>query len=119
MGPQPASANPVWPFPFGPQDWAHTPTAVQAYVHTLHNELTQLRERVEALEARLTQNSTTSHRPPSSDSPYKKPRHRPTTTTEKPGGNRAIRAIAKRWCPRRLCTSCGLSGVRVATRPLP
>ena len=38
----------VWPFPFVPQDWEHTPTAVQAYVHTLQNELTQLRERVEA-----------------------------------------------------------------------
>src|SRR5262249_53283679 len=67
----------VWPLPFTPQDWAQTPPAVQVYVHTLHNELPQLRERVEALEARLTQNSTTSHRPPSSDSPYKKPRQRP------------------------------------------
>ena len=54
-----------------PQDWEHTPAAVQAYVHTLQDELTQLRTRVEALEARLTQNSTTSHRPPSSDSPFK------------------------------------------------
>ena len=37
MDPQTASTNPVWPFPFVPQDWEHTPTAVQAYVHTLHN----------------------------------------------------------------------------------
>src|SRR5262245_42200901 len=71
----------AWPFPFGPQDWEHTPTAVQAYVHTLQDELTQLRERVETLEARLTQNSTTSQRPPSSDSPYKKPRQRPASAT--------------------------------------
>ena len=63
-----------------PQDWEHTPAAVQAYVHTLQDELTQLRTRVEALEARLTQNSTTSHRPPSSDSPFKKPRQRPPTS---------------------------------------
>ena len=65
-----------WPFPFVPQDWERTPAPVQSYVRSLHDELTQLRERVEALEARLTQNSTTSHRPPSSDSPYKKPRQR-------------------------------------------
>jgi len=24
----------AWPFPFVPQDWEHTPTTVQAYVHT-------------------------------------------------------------------------------------
>src|SRR5215510_1074905 len=75
----------AWPFPFVPQDWEHTPAAVQAYVHTLHDELTQLRARVEALEARLPQHAMPSHRPPSSDSPYKKPRHR-TTTPRKAGG---------------------------------
>jgi transposase len=76
----------AWPFPFVPQDWEHTPAAVQAYVHTLHNELIQLRARVEALEARLQENSTTSHRPPSSDSPYKKPCQRSTATPRKAGG---------------------------------
>src|SRR5262244_3221874 len=82
-----APANTVWPLSFTPQDWEHTPPAVQAYVHTLHDELTQLRERVEALEARLQQNSTTSHRPPSSDNPYKKPRQRSTSATPgKAGG---------------------------------
>jgi transposase len=78
--------SPSWPFPFVPQDWESTPPAVQTYVHTLHDELTQLRARVEALEARLTQNSTTSHRPPSSDSPYKKPRQRATATTPRKAG---------------------------------
>ena len=86
MEPLPESAHTGWPFPFMPQDWEHTPAAVQAYVHTLQDELTQLRERVEALEARLTQNSTTSHRPPSSDSPYKKPRQRTTTATPRKAG---------------------------------
>jgi transposase len=82
-----APVPPVWPFPFGPQDWEHTPPAVQAYVHTLHHELAQLRERMEALEARLQANSTTSSRPPSSDSPYKKPRQRtPATAPRKAGG---------------------------------
>jgi transposase len=85
MEPRSASANPVWPFPFVPQDWEHTPAAVQASVHTLQDALTQLRARVEALAARLTPNAMTSHRPPSSDAPYQKPRHR-TTTPRQAGG---------------------------------
>jgi transposase len=80
--------NTLWPFPFPPQDWEQTPRAVQTYVHTLQDELTQLRERVDALEARLRQNSTTSHRPPSSDSPYKKPRQRPNAATPRKAGGK-------------------------------
>ena len=87
MEPLLESANPGWPFPFTPQDWEQTPPAVQAYLRTVRKALGQLQERIETLEARLTQNSTTSHRPPSSDSPYKKPRQRPTATTpQKAGG---------------------------------
>ena len=87
-------------FPFPPQDWAQTPLAVQAYVRTLRDEVAQLHDRVETLQARLTQNSTTSSRPPSADSPYKKPRRRMTSTTpRKAVGNRAIRAIARRSSP--------------------
>jgi transposase len=88
MEPRSEPTNTVWPFPFTPQAWEQTPPAVQAYVHTLHNELTQLRERVGALEARLQAHSTTSHRPPSSDSPYKKPRQRPTTTPRRKAGGK-------------------------------
>src|SRR5438128_349071 len=80
-------AHTVWSFPFTPQDWEQTPPAVQAYVRTLCDEVTQLHDRVETLEARLTQNSTTSSKPPSSDSPYTKPqRHAPSTTPRKAGG---------------------------------
>jgi hypothetical protein len=28
-----------WPFPFTPQDWEHTPAAVQAYLRTLDDAL--------------------------------------------------------------------------------
>ena len=42
------SPHPSWPFPFVPQDWEHTPTTVQSYVHSLHDELAKLRERVDA-----------------------------------------------------------------------
>jgi transposase len=88
MEPLPESANPGWPFPFTPHDWDQTPPAVQAYLRTVRNALGQLQERVDTLEARLQQNSTTSHRPPSSDSPYKKPRQRPTVTTPRKAGGK-------------------------------
>ena len=88
MEPQSEPHNTVWPFPFTPQDWAQTPLAVQAYVHTLRNEVARLQDRVEILEARLTQNSTTSSRPPSSDSPYKKPRQGTTSTTPRKAGGK-------------------------------
>jgi transposase len=50
-----------------PADWQQTPPSVQALVW-------MLLKRLEAVEARLTQDSTTSQRPPSADSPYKKAR---------------------------------------------
>jgi transposase len=75
-------------FPFTEHDWAQTPPVVQAYVSTLHDEMNQLQEQVERLQARLNQDSTTSSRPPSSDSPYKKPRRRTgsSPSTRKGGG---------------------------------
>ena len=54
MEPLSEPTNTVWPFPFTPQDWEQTPPAVQAYVRTLRDELAQLHDRVETLEARLT-----------------------------------------------------------------
>lgn len=78
----------AWPFPFPRQDWEQTPPAVQAYLRTVCDALGQLQERVDTLEARLQQNSTTSHRPPSSDSPYKKPRQRTTATTPRKAGGK-------------------------------
>src|SRR5215468_7618080 len=81
-------ANPVWSFPFTPQDWEQTPRTVQAYVRTLRDEVVQLHDRVETLEARLTQNSTTSSKPPSSDSPFKKPRRLASSTTPRKAGGK-------------------------------
>jgi len=86
MDQRPTYDTAVWPYPFTLQDWEQTPPAVQAYLGTLQDELTQCKHRVETLEARLTQTSRTSHRPPSSDSPYKRPRQRATTTPRKAGG---------------------------------
>ena len=78
----------VGPFPFTPQDWEQTPPAVQAYLRTVCDALSQLQERVETLEARLTQHSMTSHRPPSSDSPSKKPRQRSTAAAPRKAGGK-------------------------------
>ena len=84
--PQPPD-TPLWPYPFSQHDWDQTPPAVQAYLRTLHDELTHCKTHGETLEARLAQTSQTSHRPPSSDSPYKKARPRSASTTPgKAGG---------------------------------
>jgi transposase len=78
----------IWAFPFTPEDWEQTPPAVQAYLRTVHDALGQLQERVETLETRLKQNSTTSSRPPSSDAPYKRPQQRMTSTTPRKAGGK-------------------------------
>jgi hypothetical protein len=95
MEPWPEFPPTVESFPFTEQNWAQTPSAVQAYVSTLHdemarlhNEIGQLHERVETLEARLQQNSTTSSKLPSSDSPDKKPRRRTGSTGSRKGGGK-------------------------------
>jgi transposase len=88
MESQPDANSSVWSFPFTEQDWEQTPPAVQAYLHTLRDERGQLQERIENLEARLQQHSTTSSRPPSSDSPYKKPRRRTESTGARKGGSK-------------------------------
>jgi transposase len=50
-----------------PADWQQTPPSIQRLV-------VSLLQRLEAVEARLKQDSTTSQRPPSTDVPYKKAR---------------------------------------------
>ena len=88
MEPRSEPANTVWPFPLTSQDWDQTPPAVQAYLRTMRDELGQLHDRVEILESRLKQNSTTSSQPPSADSPSKKPRRHTTSTTPRKAGGK-------------------------------
>ena len=71
----------AWPFPFPRSDWEQVPPSVQAF-------LLDLLRRVEALEAKLAENSRTSSRPPSSDSPYRKPRTKTKTTKKRKRGAR-------------------------------
>src|SRR6266571_4617087 len=67
-----------------PADWQQTPPSVQTLV-------VALLQRLEALEARLSQDSRTSQRPPSADSPHKKARRpspslrdMPSTVSQRP-----------------------------------
>ncbi len=69
MDPRQIPDTTPWPYPFSQHDWDQTPPAVQAYLRTLQDELTQCKSHAETLEARLRQTSQTSHRPPSSDLP--------------------------------------------------
>ena len=93
------SDSAAWPFPFPRQDWEQTPPAVQAYLLAVQQDLAHLRDlhnRVETLEARLKRDSTTSHRPPSSDHPYTKPHRRSTSATpRKAGADLAMSGIAR------------------------
>jgi transposase len=54
--------------------WHQTPTAVREFVYQQQARLARLEKRLAHLEARLTQNSTNSSKPPSSDNPYQKPK---------------------------------------------
>ena len=121
MEPLSEPTNTVWSFPFTPQDWEQTPPAVQAYVRTLRDEVAQLHDRVETLEARLTAEfhdliqATVIGLALQEASPAHDRQPRPAKRV----GNRAIQAIARCSYPLRPCASCGPSGVRVATRRLP
>ena len=71
----------AWPFPFPRSDWEQVPPSVQAFLLTLVR-------RVEALEAKLSENSHNSSRPPSSDSPYRTPRNKAKSAKKKRRGAR-------------------------------
>src|SRR5256885_5801495 len=91
-----------WPFPFTPQDWEHTPSAVQAYLRAMRDELGQLQERVAPwkLASRRTQRPPIGGRRrtrPTRSRASVQPPPRPGKLVE----NRAIRAIARRCSPPR------------------
>ena len=54
------------------EDWQKTPLSIQRLLVYLVEENARLRKRIEELEAKLNQRSDTSHRPPSTDSPFAK-----------------------------------------------
>ena len=75
--------TPPWSFPFSHDDWEHTPPALRAHVAGLQSQVAQLHQQIDTLQQqldtlkdRLQQTSKTSPKPPSSDSPFTKPRGR-------------------------------------------
>jgi Family of unknown function (DUF6444) len=56
--------------PLDATSWEQTPLVVRQVVIYLLAVIQQQQERIAALEARLSQNSSNSDRPPSSDPPY-------------------------------------------------
>jgi len=86
----PAGTDLLWAWPFSPAQWQETPPAVRNYLLNLSAELAQLRgevrrlqKTVEALTSRAQQDSQSSNRPPSSDTPFQKQRRKGKSDADK------------------------------------
>ena len=77
--------------PFCQMAWEVTPPAVQDYIRELQKRVNDLQNQVEALQGRLDQNSQTSSKPPSSDSPFKKVKRKPRKSGGKRGAQKGHR----------------------------
>jgi transposase len=71
----------TWSFPFSQAEWDQTPSAVQTHLlvlqtqlHGLQQEHQALQIQVDQLQGRVEKTSQTSSKPPSSDSPFNKPK---------------------------------------------
>jgi len=76
----PQAENVIWSFPFSQAEWDQTPGAVQTHLVALQTQLHDLQQQqqhlqlqLDQLQGRVDQTSKTSSKPPSSDSPFKKP----------------------------------------------
>jgi transposase len=76
----------LWALPFCHMDWELTPPAVHDDLHSLHQQIKQLEKQVDTLQGRLENTSQTSSKPPSSDSPFDKPKRTPRPSSGKRGG---------------------------------
>jgi transposase len=65
--------NAMTPVPQAPELPDNLPPQVVAYIHALEATITELRNTITQLQARINQNSTNSSKPPSSDGPTVKP----------------------------------------------
>ena len=75
----------LWALPVCQMDWEFTLSAVQDYIRDLPQSIGQLQHEIETLQGRLDQTSQTSSKPPSSDSPFKKPKRKPRSSGGKCG----------------------------------
>jgi transposase len=81
--------------PFSEADWLNTPQPVRQYIEMLEKSiihltaaLDELRGRTEKLEERVNRNSQNSSKPPSSDTPFKKPKRIKKKSKRKRGGQK-------------------------------
>jgi transposase len=107
---QPASSQPqhdsiLWALPFTQLEWEITPSAVQKYLQSQNQQIAQLQsqmaqfqrqieqlqQHVETLQGRMAKTSQTSSKPPSSDSPFTKPKRQRKTPTGSRGGQKGHR----------------------------
>src|SRR5262249_60941377 len=92
----------LWALLFGQLGWELTPPAVQDYIKRQHQHIAQLQsqmvqyqseiaqpqQQVEPLQGRVANTSQTASKPPSSDSPFNKPKRRRKTSSGKRGGQK-------------------------------
>ena len=89
--------------PFSDDDWQATPEPVKQYIISLEQAIASLIKKVEALEHRteklessVNKNSQNSSKPPSSDSPFKKPEPKRKKSKRKKGAQKGHkRAISR------------------------
>lgn len=80
--------NLLWALPFSQTEWELTPSAVQAHLQHLQQRVNHLQQQVDTLQGRVEQTSQTSSKPPSSDSPCKKPQRPRQTSRGKRGARK-------------------------------
>src|SRR5215813_1324761 len=81
----------LWALPFSQMEWDLTPPAVQDYIKSQNQQIAQLQKQIETLQGRVEQTSQTSSRPPSSDSPFNKPKRQRKKSAGKRGGQKGHR----------------------------
>ena len=74
--------------PFSELEWQLIPESVRQYIQQLESALFGLNHRVEKLEAKAGKNSTNSNKPPSSDSPFKRPERKRKKSKRAKGGQK-------------------------------
>ena len=92
--------------PFTDEDWQATPEPVKRYIWTLEetnvqllSKIDRLEKRIETLENKSNKNSQNSSKPPSSDSPYKRPEKK--TKKSRHPKKTSLRLWAQIQCPDR------------------
>jgi transposase len=77
--------------------WDRTPPAVQDDLKSQNQQIAQLQKQIETLQGRVEQTSQTSRKPPSSDSPFNKPKRQRKKSAGKRGGQKGHRGNGPKW----------------------